>query len=271
MSRQVTVKKIHTIQFEEFKSLGEFYDLTQNKVSGRVISDTYNAGPYIQEWSGSKSFEHAVELAFHGWDEGSIKLTNSLKKITLDERKSIRKYFIDVCGFQAMVPLYLNGVPTNMLNQRSVVLKNKVVTVNKMIGFTGNYTSEKMLKENIKTLTLINEIENAGYRVNLNVLYCSDMGSHYRIVKIRAKSANEKLNISKLAFPLCHPSMHRRMYFNYLNHRYNDGVPGRSQFGSKLFDLCKESGQFKGEYILPQTLDENVKDISDLDAHFKVK
>lgn len=271
MSRQVTVKNYKEIRFEEFKSLGEFYSLTKERVSGRVISDTYGSGSFIGEWSMTPNFEAAVELAYGGWEDGSVKLTQGLKKVTLQERKSIRKYFYDVCGFQAMVPLYLNGVPTSMLNQRSVAVKNKVVTINKMIGFTGNYTSEKMLRENVKTLTLINEIENAGYRVNLNVLYCSDMTDHFRIVKIRAKSANEKLNISKLAFPLCHPSMHRRLYFNYLNIRNHNGVPGRSQFGSDLFNKCKESGQFKGEYILPQTLDENVKDISDLDAHFKVK
>ena len=30
------------------------------------------------------------------------------------------------------------------------------------------------------------------------------------------KSANERLNISKLAFPLVHPSMFRRLYFRFI-------------------------------------------------------
>lgn len=260
MSKQKTVNVGPRVyHYEEFKSLGEFYDVAKENVQFEfpVIKETYEISKSNTAWTKSKSFDEAVELAYGGWGEGSVKLTEGMKKISLKERKATRQYFNDVCGFQAMVPLYLNGVPTNMLNQRVKMVKNKVITVNKMIGFIGSYTADQMLNLNVSTLSLINDLELAGYRVNLNVLYCSNVptgSKEYRVVKIRAKSANEKLNVSKLAFPLCHPSMHRRIYFNYLNVRRTDGNSGASQYGKHLIDHCKATGMFKGEYILPQDL-----------------
>lgn len=260
MSKQKTVNVgPRAYYYEEFKSLGEFYDVAKENVQFEfpVIKEAYEISQSNTKWTMTESFDEAVELAYGGWSEGSVKLTEGMKKISLKERKAVRQYFNDVCGFQAMVPLYLNGVPTNMLNQRVKMIKNKVITVNKMIGFLGHHSADEMLKLNASTLSLINDLEQAGYRVNLNVLYCSNVPSgskEFRVVKIRAKSANEKLNVSKLAFPLCHPSMHRRIYFNYLNVRRTNGVSGSSQYGENLIDHCKATGMFKGEYILPQKL-----------------
>jgi hypothetical protein len=111
-------------------------------------------------------------------------------------------------------------------------------------------SSNTMKEESIKCFQIIKKIEQSGIRVNLNLM----ISTGHACVKIRLKSANEKLNLSKLAFPLVHPSMFRRLYFRFVevyptipkSYRYGYGrVPSEKEF-RKVSE--------KNEFVLPTLL-----------------
>lgn len=199
----------------EFESLKEFYDYICNTPINDAFrwSTLSSADTGRGDWFGTKSFDEATELFKNGWDIGAEELTKKLKIAEMQNDVQMTcKNILSMCGYQAIVPLYLQGVPNNMVNKKMTPVKNKVITINKIVSVSGSVSSKTMQEESVKCFQIIKKIEASGIRVNLNLV----MGTGHACIKIRLKSANERLNVSKLAFPLVHPSMFRRLYFRFV-------------------------------------------------------
>ena len=237
----------------EFESLKEFYDYICNT----PLNETFKWGELSSsrksrgDWYGTSSFEEATELFKNGWQLGAEELTKKLKIAeTQKDVQTTYKNILSMCGYQAIVPLYLQGVPNNMVNKKIVPVKNKVITINKIISVSASVSSETMKAESVKCFQIIKKIEQSGIRVNLNLM----ISTGHVCAKIRLKSANEKLNISKLAFPLVHPSMFRRLYFRFIE--TYPTIPGSYRFG---YGIVPDEKEFKavcnkGEIVLPTLL-----------------
>jgi len=250
----------------EFESLQDFYDYICNTPVNKCfkwgeqnhnLSSQTPEKKWSKNWYGSKSFNEAVDLFKNGWQFGAEELTKKLK--IAESQKDVQtvcRNVLSMCGYQAVVPLYLQGVPNNMINKKIVPVKNKVITINKVISVSSSVSSETMKNESIKCFQIIKKIEQSGIRVNLNLM----MSSGHACAKIRLKSANEKLNISKLAFPLVHPSMFRRLYFRFIE--VYPTIP--SSFGLGYGRVPSES-EFKAvcdknEIVLPTLLKGNTEE-----------
>ena len=115
-------------------------------------------------------------------------------------------------------------------------------------------------------MQIVKKLEAQGYRCNLNIVLGTTAGypSKQFVVKVRIKSANEKLNVSKLAFPLVHPSMLRRLFFRFIEvypHVTKSFVSG---YGSPATSNEMRS-IFKGEYLLPNFIKKDVNTIKTID------
>ena len=93
-------------------------------------------------------------------------------------------------------------------------------------------------------------------RVNLNIVSGFDVPDMRIIVKIKVKNSTEKLNISKLAFPLVHPSMLRRLLFRFL-----EVVPKASKkyvyaYGRPVYANTIKKYTKENEYVLPEKINE---------------
>lgn len=243
----------------EFDSLKEFYDYICNTPLNETFrwGDLSSSSTSKSGWYGTKTFDEATDLFKNGWQFGAEELTKKLKIAeTQHDVQTTYKNILGMCGYQAIVPLYLQGVPNNMVNKKIVPIKNKVITINKTISVSASVSSATMKAESVKCFQIIKKIEQSGIRVNLNLM----ISTGHVCVKIRLKSANEKLNISKLAFPLVHPAMFRRLYFRFIetyptipkSFRYGYGrVPFESEFKA----VCG-----KGEIVLPTLLKGNTEE-----------
>lgn len=218
----------------EFNSISEFLEYiektpTNNAFSGFEKRNSLSSKRLDRKsspWSGTQTYEEAFDLLRSGWTVGAKNLEIKLKKVSKISGTDMKaKNFVDVCGYQAIVPLYLQGCPTNMMNKRMVATKQKVITINRVVSCSSSVRSETLENENIKCFQIIRKLEQSGYRVNLNLL----MSTGHACVKIKLKSAGEKLNISKLAFPLVHPAMFRRMFFRFIE--TYPTYPGSYTFG----------------------------------------
>ena len=239
----------------EFDSLKEFYDyICDTPINATFRWETLSSSRNDRQrttWTGTQSFNEASDLLKNGWTVGAEKLTKQLKVAQLNvEHQTTYRNVLSVCGYQAIVPLYLQGVPNNMVNKKIVPVKQKVVTLNKLISVSSCVSSKTMEEESIKCFQIIKKIEESGIRVNLNLM----ISTGHVCVKIRLKSAGERLNVSKLAFPLVHPSMFRRLYFRFVEvyptipRSYAHGY-GRVPSESEFKKCCG-----KGEIVLPTLL-----------------
>jgi hypothetical protein len=202
----------------EYASLNEFYNYITTTPVNKAFTgkECSSHSTKYTEFYGTKDFQEAVELLKNGWTEMSEKLTKELKsniKVADDVKRYINE--LSVCGYQAIVPLYLQGVPNNMVNKKVVAVKQKVITINKNICYWANINQETIINESVKALQIIRKIEAQGMRCNLNIIWGAYSNNKEFYVKVRIKNANEKLNISKLSFPLVHPSMLRRLMFRF--------------------------------------------------------
>lgn len=248
----------------EFKSIEEFYNyLCDTPFNNAFKNNKKSSADNGFDFTKTYSFEEAVDLLHNGWAYMSEQLEKTLltqKISTGNEFKTKSSY--DVVGFQACVPRYLQGIPTNMINQKRVVSKQKTITINKSINYDASISTEQIIAESLKVLKIVKKIESQGIRVNLNVI----LGTYKDVsifCKVRVKNAGERLNVSKLAFCLVHPSMLRRIFFRFIEvYPYATsqfvigyGIPVSN---ARMLEKCK------GEYLFPAFISDDINNLTDL-------
>ena len=265
MKEAITKFKSVTSYIREFDSLNDFEQYITNTPLNKVFQWkelSSVSGDY--GFTHTHSYDEAVKLLKDGWQDKAQELTKKLSVVKNQVVSTqVQKVIYDVVGFQASVPRYLQGIPTSMVNKKLVPIKQKIITLDKDISYNGGITTEQIIEASVQTLQLIKKIEAQGIRVNLNLVWGTSAGHTKEVVKVRLKSANERLNISKLAFPLVHPSMLRRLFFRYLEvaptitDAYGFGY-GSPLDGFQLKTYCE------GEYVLPRLFDGNLSSLGDL-------
>lgn len=252
----------------EYNSLNEFY----NYICDTPFNDSFRWAKHASVdgdyyFTQTRNFEEATEILKNGWSDMSSKLTQRLNVVKNQVQPAMKaKTTNSVAGFQPIVPLYLSGVPTNMVNRKMVPVKQKVITLNKSISYNCGIKTEQIVEESVKAMMIVKKLEAQGYRVNLNVIMGGIESDLKLITKIRIKSAGEKLNISKLAFPLVHPSMLRRLMFRFIEvypkvtKSFVKGY-GTPVSDDEAYNLFKDSG----EYLLPAFIKKDVSTINTID------
>ena len=252
----------------EYGSLQEFYDYLINTPFNEAFCwSNHSSVSGSKHFTQTESFQEAVELFKNGWSDMASKLVQRLKVIENKTEPTMKpRTTLSVCGYQAIVPLYLQGVPNNMVNKKMVPIKQKVITLNKSIDYSSGVNADTIIEESIKAMQIVKKLEAQGYRVNLNIVLGSTAGyqSKQFIVKVRIKSANEKMNISKLAFPLVHPSMLRRLFFRFI-----EVYPNITKSFVNGYGAPATSSELKtmipGEYLLPNFIKKDVQTINTID------
>lgn len=197
-----------------FNSINDFVTYIGSQKENPVFDHRYCYSKKApNDWNGNMTLEEAIDTLHHGWSAGAIDLEKKLNAVKHDmvTDKEVRN-ILDVCGYQPIVPLYLNGVPNCMLRKQAQPKKQKVITINRSLCASGSVSSETLMKESTKVLQIIYKLEKMGYRINLNLVISCGIYA----VSIRLKSANERLSVSKLAFPLVHTAMFRRLFFRFI-------------------------------------------------------
>lgn len=218
-------------------------------------------------FTGTKSYEEAEHLLIHGDTANASKLEAKLATIT----KSIggqnkTKFYNDVVGFNANVPRYLQGMPQNMINSKRVVVKQPTITLLKSISYSCWWSTEQIINESVKALSIVHKIEQAGTRVNLDILWTDREGGEQIIYRLNVKKASERMNIAKLAFPMVNPSMLRRICFGALEVETLDKPSDwRFGYGTPVIDE-KEIKKYlaNGEHILSHEIKDIEKEIEKL-------
>lgn len=260
----------YKIYMEEYNSISEFIQTINSRSQNpEMTSKASEIAGYT--FTGTHDYNEAENLLLHGWVEESEKLNEMLKLKVLKE-KSVKNIY-DVAGFQCSVPRYLQGIPTNMINQKVITKKQKVITITKNISYSTYVRKETIEEESVKVLQLVNSLEKQGYRVILNVtMICkSKKGGIILCNKVRIKNASERLNLSKISFPMVHPSYLRRILFKWIetfeyttkSFDTNYGVPVKCEDFNNIIKNNKNDNEYFAEALYSYkdtlTLDDLIK------------
>lgn len=274
------IKDVSTTYYiKRFNSLDEFYRYINETPTNDAFKNITLSSQMISEhknsWSGTSSFEEACNLFINGWDKKTLELKQKLDFEEHKEPQMTYKNIQSVQGYHPIVPLYLMGVPNNMVTKKLVPLKQKIITIDKTIAYAYDVKSEQIVDESVKAIRIINRLERQNYRVNLNLVGISERNGVGIGFKIKLKSANESLNISKLTFPLIHPSMLRRLFLRFVEvnphtvRGFTVGY-GRPLSGKDVKRIFVKDGTYKDDIVLPDFIYSNVDEINTYEDLIKI-
>ena len=163
------------------------------------------------EWFGTQDFNEALDLLHKGWCPEAKQLSEKVPIKTTQSSLQSQRPTHSVVGYQASVPRYLQGIPTNMITSKPVTNKQKIITLYKSLSYASRISTSEIEREGIKALQIIQALEGKGYRVKLNMIWLSRKTREIATLSLTVKKPQDRLSLIKMAFPLVHPSMLRRI------------------------------------------------------------
>lgn len=170
-------------------------------------------------FTGTKSFKEAINLCKYGDEELRTYIyEQNLKFDNVDTCNKVKRSTVnDVVGFMPNVPNYVMGVPVNMIRDNRTMINSKILNVFINVSAPWYVDKDDIKNTAAKYVCAINKLEEEGYRCNI---YAGSVGrnggSKKNMLVVKIKSDKEPMNLAKMAFPLCHPSMLRRLKFKWM-------------------------------------------------------
>lgn len=253
-----------TVNLVEFSSISDLVSYTKEAKATtwfKGCEKSHEQNNMRTEFTKTKTFDEAMDMLENGWYEEAKKIEKEMnvEKRNVFEKDEV-KFIQSVAGFHPIVPNYLMGLPNSMVSSKIVAKNQKVVTLNLSISFSAAVSAKEIEDVCIKALRIVKSIEAKGCRVNFNVFFASKEPNYatghmrYSVIKLKVKNANERLNISKVCFPVVHPSMLRRIFFRVVEtspsftKEFVNGY-GIAMSNEELATMYKDV--MKGEYIIP--------------------
>ncbi|MBQ2910130.1 MAG: hypothetical protein IJE53_04935 [Bacilli bacterium] len=254
-------KNGYNVMYYRFDSISEFVDYLKNApvqhyAFDRLASETGSYG-----FTQTSSLEEALDLIKFGYHEDFEKLVQLKLKLEkyIKMSKKRNKQFNDYIGFAPDVKAYLEGNPLSMLNKKSEARKKVNVYMN--TSFYGNTSKEAIFNRGAIVLSMIEILENMGFSVNLHLFEMSTVDTMMHFSDFVLKSENERMNIQKLYFPLCHPSWIRRLNFRLIEVTPDITSSWSNGYGrpSDLSTMKKVIDLDKNDIIIPTIEELNIR------------
>lgn len=237
----------YTVYEFEFLSVIDFLNyLEENPINTQFFSENnLSSNKSDFAWTKTANFEEAANLLKFGYHEDFdklLKLKDSLERYIKVGAKNGKQHH-DFVGYAPDVKAYLEGDPMAMYN-RTPPKRNKISVFYNCANLS-NVTTSQIYNRGVITLTLVELLEKMGFNVDLKVFTMSEKDDEIHYAKFLLKRENERLNIQKLYFPMCHPSFLRRLVFRLReetmgvkrNWSKNYGVTCGSNLTSNIIEL----------------------------------
>lgn len=169
-------------------------------------------------FTGTESYEEAIKLLYDGAQEIAEKIRAKSTDVDLSEYLPRRQIETGVVGYVPHVPNAILGLPNSMIKSNNEPMKNKALMITTSICGNCNIEASDMEKAGIAILGVVNALELSGHRVKLRTSFFDAGGDngYYTMATVNVKDYSEHLDLRKLAFPVAHPSMFRRIGFKWL-------------------------------------------------------
>lgn len=257
-------KSNNTDVFERYDNIADFRKALKRPEVGYM----YDKNKSTVDFYGTNTHDEADELLTNG-DTFTAKIVqgcNTQKKFNR-VANTVKQ---DFCGFVPNVGAALTGHPVNMFNVKQATYKNtKVLSLIYFVDVAWYVDKKKLAEAGAKLLNVINTLEARGYRLNLFMAFCSHPEVNHKIKKdkllnvaVKIKDSGKHLNITKIAYPIAHPSFLRRHCFLWVNTAYKDAtnilfITDPKELAVAAERICK-GAKFVGFRILSKQSEEDI-------------
>lgn len=217
-----------------FNSINELITELDNSevIKGRDKSS--NSRGDGDEWSDVKSYDEARENMLNGKMHEALE--GEIEKYRTKGTVNKRVAKMGVAGYQVVVPLYLQGIPNNMVTSKKVI-NNKIITIFYACQ-APHYVDRKQIEKTTSELMKnIISLESDGYRVNLYVIEVNSDDNGKWGYALKLKTDRETLNIKKICYPLVSSSFLRRIGFRIKERLYKDWIGGGYGTGTFNYEV----------------------------------
>lgn len=203
---------------ESFADIDELVRILDYRNVNKVFSDeTLASDKNDEDFTKTKSYAEAVELLKNGYADPLEKIKRGVEVNSrgFSAQRTLPRN--DIVGYAPCVPNAILGIPQSMINKDVIARKSKVVTIVYDVTGAWHVEADTFIKAGIMVLTIINSLEVNGYRVSLKTVFqnCRS-GNQFSFAAVTLKDWRQPLDLKKMAFPFCHPSMLRRIGFRHL-------------------------------------------------------
>lgn len=169
------------------------------------------------EFSGTKTFEAAMDLALKGWPEGRENILSALAtaQTALTFTPALT---MDVAGAYPIAALAAAGDPCSMVDLAPV--EERVRPIVRLVvqrGASAAYEVSEFTNYGAAILSYIEGLEAAGFRCEITVAFCSDLTSDGdQVTTVLVKRAEETMEFDRMAYVMTHPAFFRRIFFSVM-------------------------------------------------------
>ena len=199
-----------------FDSLEDYLMYLQKAETSEAFERAQASALGSEEFTLTESLEDAIELCRFGWHDGFGDLVALVEKVkrNLDIKIDPNRTFHDYVGFAPDVKAYLEGSPLTMINKP--VVHKALVTIYMNTSYAGNESRERIFARGAIVLAAAEALELMGFMVDLRLFEMSYVDKDIHFSEYRLKMPDERVNLQKLYFPLCHPAWVRRLNFRLI-------------------------------------------------------
>lgn len=229
--------------FKRYDSLKAFNEYLNAGTTQPAFSDKSHTNG--EQFTGTNSYEDAERKMMQGDSELQKKIEEAgvaQTRIKVQNRVQRRQTYSSVVGAVPNVPAYISGAPNNMIANRMVKTKKKVLNIGYSMTVSGDVDKNDIIKASAKIVSAILNIEASGVRVNLYTLFCSKKKSHTIGLSLKVKDSSRKIDTLRMAYPLAHSSFLRRQCFRW--EEVTENVPDCYACGYGHVPESKEQAEF---------------------------
>lgn len=204
------------------------------------------------DFNGCDSFDEALDMAVHGWEEGGVACDKARGYIQALNPLSPKLVRYGIAGTTPNVPRAIAG---NLLNMRqpkpTASMKKKTITIIYNMCENGGTDATMITNKAAVTAALIDEIEAKGFAVEVIASVVTN-GHDYRSGSrgtirayefVRVKESHHPVDINRLAFGLGHAAMFRGLFFADMQRNDEFKEIGEGLGGAASMQALKEHNE----------------------------
>lgn len=222
------------IVYEEFNDIDELLKTLSTRSNNAIMRDNHSSEKEGDSFSKTSSYKEATDLLKNGYTDiledvkSAVRRNNKFIYQYQDRQRKVKNMPI---GFIPNVPNALQNKPDAMINIIHKPKKRKTINIIYAMSGSCGESADVFVKAGAALVSALNLIEISGIQTRLSVSFMASESSRsffsfYPETKdedkqfifpiLRVKNYGERFNLTKICFPMAHPSMFRRIGFKYL-------------------------------------------------------
>lgn len=207
------------------------------------------SGTYGKKWSGTDTFDEAIEMALRsGWPEGRDLMTELLA-VVAPRPHSYPTLAFEVAGAFPCIPIYCAGDPACMVLDPGSDLRNQkpIVRIDYSHNVLSGVEAKSIMLRGAAVLSFAHDLEAQGYSVELRIVGASQASDYVSTRSFKSKTqifrhsiiykeAGQPIDLDRAAFALAHPAVFRRLTFSLYEQQPEIQAAFSFGYGSTVHD-----------------------------------